>query len=90
MSAGIQIQRFQSKGLSRPAALAAREPLPLISFPLFNPSNSYTNYLIPALLILILQQTLLIGIGSLGGLSYEKKRYHYFSRSYQTGAELYQ
>lgn len=78
MSAGIQIQRLQSKGLSRPAAMAAREPLPLISFPLFNPSNSYTNYLIPALLILILQQTLLIGIGSLGGLSYEKKRYHYF------------
>jgi len=78
MSAGIQIQKFQSKGLPRPAAMAARDPLPLISFPLFNPSNSYTNYLIPALLILILQQTLLIGIGSLGGLSYEKKRYHYF------------
>lgn len=78
MSAGIQIQRFQAKGLSRPAAMAARDPVPLMTFPLFNPSNSYTNYLIPALLILILQQTLLIGIGFLGGLSYEKKRYHYF------------
>lgn len=78
MSAGIQVQRFQAKGLSRPAAMAARDPVPLISFPLFNPSNSYTNYLIPALLILILQQTLLIGIGALGGLSYEKRRYHYF------------
>ncbi len=78
MSAGIQIQRFQARGLSRPAAMAARDPVPLMAFPLFNPSNSYTNYLIPALLILILQQTLLIGIGFLGGLSYEKKRYHYF------------
>jgi len=78
MSAGIQVQRFQAKGLSRPAALAARDPLPVMSFPLFNPSNSHTNYLIPALLILILQQTLLIGIGALGGLSYEQKRYHHF------------
>jgi ABC-2 type transport system permease protein len=79
MSAGIQIQKLQSKGLSQAAAMEARDPVPVISIPLFNPSNSYTDYLIPAILILILQQTLLIGIGFLGGLSYEKQKYHYYA-----------
>lgn len=75
MSAGIQVEKFQTKGMPYQAAFAAREPVGLISYPLFNPGNSYVDYLIPAVLILILQQTLLIGIGILGGLAYEKNRY---------------
>jgi len=35
--------------------------------PLFNADNSYTEYVVPAVFILILQQTLLIGMGILGG-----------------------
>ncbi len=34
---------------------------------LFNKDNSYTQYVVPAVFILILQQTLLIGMGILGG-----------------------
>jgi len=34
---------------------------------LFNPQNSYTQYVIPAVFVLILQQTMLIGLGILGG-----------------------
>ncbi|MDQ7042281.1 MAG: ABC transporter permease [Sulfurimonas sp.] len=34
---------------------------------LFNKNNSYTEYVVPAVFILILQQTLLIGMGILGG-----------------------
>jgi len=34
---------------------------------LFNPKNSYTQYVIPAVFVLILQQTMLIGLGILGG-----------------------
>ncbi len=34
---------------------------------LFNPQNSYTQYVIPAVFILILQQTMIIGLGILGG-----------------------
>jgi len=33
----------------------------------FNQDNSYVNYVVPAVFILILQQTLLIGMGILGG-----------------------
>ena len=41
---------------------------------LFNPNNSYTQYVIPAVFILILQQTLLIGLGILGGGVNEQMR----------------
>jgi ABC-2 type transport system permease protein len=34
---------------------------------LFNKDNSYTQYVVPAVFILILQQTMLIGLGILGG-----------------------
>ena len=79
MSAGVQIRRLQAKGMSEPAALAARDPLPLTSFALYNPSGSYAAYLIPVVLILILQQTLLIGVGALGGSAFERGKYHYLA-----------
>ncbi|MDF1876357.1 ABC transporter permease [Sulfurimonas sp. SAG-AH-194-L11] len=50
---------------------------------LFNKENSYTQYVVPAVFILILQQTLLIGLGILGGGVNEglrdKKYLHYGS-----------
>ena len=51
---------------------------------LFNPKNSYTQYVIPAVFILILQQTMLIGLGILGGGINEKlsnKNKGYFSNA---------
>ena len=40
-------------------------PLSLASWPLFNPLGAYATFLVPAVLILVLQQTLLIGMGTL-------------------------
>ena len=40
-------------------------PLSLASWPLFNPLGGYATFLVPAVFILVLQQTLLIGIGTL-------------------------
>ena len=45
--------------------------MPLLVRPLFNPAEGYASYVVPAVLILILQQTLLIGIGLLGGTAAE-------------------
>jgi ABC-2 type transport system permease protein len=42
-----------------------RPPLSLASWPLFNPIGGYATFLVPAVLILVLQQTLLIGMGTL-------------------------
>ena len=54
-----------------------REPIPVITNPLYNPSEGYGSYVMLAVLMLILQQTLLIGIGMLGGTTRERKRFHF-------------
>jgi ABC-2 type transport system permease protein len=40
-------------------------PIALATWPLFNPLGGYATFLVPAVLILVLQQTLLIGVGTL-------------------------
>ncbi len=77
MSAGIEIQRMTAKGVTTEQAMAARDPLPFISNPLYNRSGGYATFVVPAVLILILQQTLLIGIGMLGGTARERKGNHF-------------
>ncbi|MCM2256581.1 MAG: ABC transporter permease [Vicinamibacteria bacterium] len=71
LSAGIEIRRLQARGLTEAAALERREPVPLRVRPLFNPVEGYASYVVPAVLVLILQQTLLIGIGLVGGTAAE-------------------
>ena len=46
----------------------AKKPAPvgLASWPLFNPLGGYATFVVPAVFILVLQQTLLIGMGTLG------------------------
>lgn len=77
LSAGVEIKRMMAKGFTRGQAMAARDPLPLISFPLFNPAGGYASYVVPPVMLLILQQTLLIGIGMLGGTAREQKGRHF-------------
>jgi ABC-2 type transport system permease protein len=66
LSGGIEVKRLQAQGMPEAKALAFRDPLPLVSRPLFNPAEGYASYVVPGVLILILQQTLLIGIGLRG------------------------
>jgi len=71
LSAGIDIRRIEASGRTEAAARALRDPVPLLVRPLFNPTEGYASYVVPAVLVLILQQTLLIGIGLLGGTAAE-------------------
>lgn len=72
LSAGIEIRRLRAQGLSEEQARAARDPVQLLFRPLFNPTEGYASYIVPSVLILILQQTLLIGIGMLAGTTRER------------------
>ncbi|WP_374307109.1 ABC transporter permease [Methylocella sp.] len=54
------------------AAAARRAPVEVVSQPLFNPTGGYASYVVPAAFVLILQQTLLMGVASLGGLAFER------------------
>jgi ABC-2 type transport system permease protein len=71
LSAGIDIRRLEARGRTEAASRALRDPVPLLVRPLFNPTEGYASYVVPAVLVLILQQTLLIGIGLLGGTAAE-------------------
>ena len=66
LSAGISIARLEASGVPKSQAKALRDPVPVVFRPLFNPAEGYAVYVVPAVLILILQQTLLIGIGMRG------------------------
>ncbi len=72
-SAGIEVKRIMARGVMEEQSLSARDPLSLISFPLFNPAGGYATYVVPAVLVLMLQQTLLIGVGLLSGTRREKR-----------------
>lgn len=74
LSAGVQVRRHMAAGLSQSHAVAAQGPVALHLRPLFNTREGYGSYLVPAVFILILQQTLLLGTGMLFGTEREQQR----------------
>jgi ABC-2 type transport system permease protein len=56
------------------AGLTRSSPIELVTEPLFNPTGGYASYVVPAAFILILQQTLLLGIATMGGVASESGR----------------
>src|SRR6266404_83975 len=63
--AGVSVRRLQASELTTQAAVQQARPVTFVPWPLFNPLAGYASYVVPAVFILILQQTLLIGIGAL-------------------------
>jgi ABC-2 type transport system permease protein len=60
------------EGAGTQAASRLSQPVELIQVPLFNPTASYSSYVVPAAFVLILHQTLLMGAAMLGGVAYER------------------
>lgn len=61
--AGLTLRRLEQAGVPPATAMALAQPLPLDIHELFNPGGGYGTYVVPAVLVLILQQTALIAIG---------------------------
>lgn len=72
LAAGVTARRQMAKGLSSAAAESRVKGLPVVMRPLFNVREGYLSYILPAALVLVLQQTLLIGTGMLGGTRRER------------------
>src|SRR6516162_6392748 len=66
VGAEIETSRLIAVGVDPATAFAASDPMPLTAVPLFNPAGGYATYVLPAAFVLILQQTLLMGVGLLG------------------------
>lgn len=73
-AAGIEYKKYLSK-VDRPElAISQMQPFKTSVYNLFNPAGSYGSFVMPGLMLLIIQQTLLIGIGLVGGAGRERKR----------------
>ncbi|MGX5818820.1 ABC transporter permease [Chitinophaga lutea] len=72
VGAGVRLEYLQKKGLN--TASSGREVMPLTPdfHPLYNERVDYGTFLLPGLLAMILQQTLLIGLA--GGAAAERQR----------------
>lgn len=75
-SRDIRREYFNSKGFSKGQAEELAEPLKDNISLLFNPAESYGDFLIPAILVLVLQQTLFMGLGQSIAKENEEKRFH--------------
>ena len=69
--AAVEMQRLVAQGVNIPQAEAVVQPVIYQSHNLFNPYLGYGTFIMPAIIILIIQQTLLIGIGMIGGTWHE-------------------
>lgn len=62
----IKVERFYTGATERQEAIAA-QPIAYDYVPYYNPQSGFAAFLMPPVLMLILQQTLMLGIGMVGG-----------------------
>jgi len=74
LGAEIKVARLLADGQALPLAARRHTALGVNMRPVFNTTMGYVHYVIPAVFILILHQTMLIGIGLLGGGQGESDR----------------
>lgn len=70
----IQIDRYEAMGMDEEFAWSLVQASPYTETALFCPTGGYAAFLIPAVLMLILHQTLFFGICMLGGTAREENR----------------
>lgn len=73
LSAGVEIKRLMASGNGEEQAMQQRDPMPAKFYNLYNPAGSYGSYVMPGIILIILQQTLLVGIGMIGGAGKERR-----------------
>ncbi|MBH0096637.1 ABC transporter permease [Psychrobacter sp. NZS113] len=75
VSAGIEVKKSVAQGIYPSTATANTQAVPLQIMPLYNQTEGYGAYVVPAVSILILQQTLLMSTTMLIGTWYEQRRH---------------
>ena len=70
----IQIDRYEFMGMDKEFAWALVQDAPYSETALFSPTGGYGSFLIPAVLVMVLHQTLFFGICMLAGTVREERR----------------
>ena len=76
MGKEIQMQRLNAQGIADESAEAVMEPVPFHGEGLYNGGMGFASFLMPAILMLIIHQTLFFGISMLAGTSREENKFH--------------
>ncbi|RAJ08422.1 ABC-2 type transport system permease protein [Chitinophaga skermanii] len=76
VGAGVRLQYNLKQGYNNDIALQETQPANVDFHPLFNSGVNYGTFLLPGLLALILQQTLLIGLA--GGTAAERQKHTFY------------
>ncbi len=72
VSSDVKIDQCEKQGVRANLAKNYSSPVEFVSEPLYNPTSGYGSYAVPPLILLIIQQSLLMGIGMLGGSQRER------------------
>jgi ABC-2 type transport system permease protein len=72
VSAGVEVKRLGANTPSPDQALAQRQPVAVNSVPVFNVREGYGAYIVPGVVVLIMQQTLLMAIALMFGTWFER------------------
>lgn len=75
MAMGHELQLSKTPNFTKRDEEVSTKPLDFEEVPIFNSTGGYGNAILPAVLVLILQQTLLLGIGLSAGTARESNRY---------------
>ncbi|MEI8005037.1 MAG: ABC transporter permease [Bacteroidota bacterium] len=84
LNAGAEIKSLLAQGRSWDQALNRYEGLNATFFDLYNPSSGYCTFIVPGILIIVIQQSLLVGIGLLFGKHKERRQFLPVAKEVQT------
>ncbi len=77
MQMGAEIQKRLGQHFTTREEQIAVQPLQAEEVAIYNPTGGYGSFIIPAVLMLIIQQTLVLGIGLSAGTARERNRNHH-------------
>lgn len=71
LNAGVSSQKLMAGGLSETQALEEIQPIKPVTVTLYNPNSGYGVFMMPIVYLIVIQTTMLMGIGLLGGTARE-------------------
>lgn len=70
----VQTERYAAQGVTGEAVEEQLSPIPFDDVKLYTPSAGFESFLVPGLLVLVIHQTLFLGIGILSGTTREDRK----------------
>lgn len=73
LGAKIEVGKLIKRGIPKQVAMTLKQPFEFVQIPLYNAAGGYETYVYPSILVMILHQTLVVGLGLMQGTKNELK-----------------